>query len=217
MWELDRKEGWVLKNCCFWTVVLEKTLESSLDCKEIQPVNPKGNQSWVFTGRTDAEAETPILWLPDAKNWLIGKDPDVGKDWRWEEKGTPEDEMVGWHHWLSGVWASSERWWRTGNAAVHGVAKTQTWLRNWTTRSQGACTLLKEAEKWVDNSTVIGLQGGGGWRRRGLNGGQKSKGRLLRGLGASGLSRSMLTRDDASTGWEWGRTYTGRRGRLREN
>ena len=88
MWELDTKESWALKYWCFWTVVLEKTLESSLDCKEIQPVHPKGNQSWIFIGRTDAEAETPILWLPDAKNWLIWKDPDVGKDWRQEEKGT---------------------------------------------------------------------------------------------------------------------------------
>ena len=102
MWELDYKESWVLKNWCFWTVVLEKTLESPLDCKEIQPVHPKGNQSWIFIGRTDAEAETTILWPPDAKNWLIGKDPDAGKDWRQEEKGTSEDEMVGWHHRLYG-------------------------------------------------------------------------------------------------------------------
>ena len=102
MWELDYKESWALKNWCFWTVVLAKTLESPLDCKEIQPVNPKGNQSWMFIGRTDAEAETPILWSPDAKNWLIGKDPDAGKDWRQEEMGTTEDEMVGWHHQLNG-------------------------------------------------------------------------------------------------------------------
>ena len=87
MWELDYKESWVPKNRCFWTVVLEKTLESPLDCKEIQPVNPKGNQSWIFIGRTDAEAEALILWPPDKKNWLIWKDPDAGKDWRWEEKG----------------------------------------------------------------------------------------------------------------------------------
>jgi len=102
MWELDYKEGRVPKNWCFWTVVLEKTLESPLDCKEIQLVHPKGNQSWVFIGRTDAEVETPILWPPDAKNWLIWKGPDAGKDWRQEEKGTAEDEMVGWHHWLNG-------------------------------------------------------------------------------------------------------------------
>ena len=95
MWELGHTEGWALKNWCFWTVVLEKTLESPLDYKKIQPVHPKGNQPWIFIGRTDAEAETPISWPPDAKNQLIGKDPDAGKDWRWEEKGTTEDEMVG--------------------------------------------------------------------------------------------------------------------------
>ena len=102
MWELDYKENWVPKNWCFWTVVLEKTLESSLDCKDIQPVHPKGNQSWIFIGRTDAEAETPILWPPVVKNWLTGKASDAGKDLRWEEKGTTENEMVGWHHWLNG-------------------------------------------------------------------------------------------------------------------
>ena len=101
MWELDYKESWAPKNWCFWTVVLEKTLESPLNCKEIQPVHPKGDQCWIFIGRTDAEAETLILWLPDARNWLTGKDPDAGKDWRREEKGT-EDEMVGWHHRLNG-------------------------------------------------------------------------------------------------------------------
>ena len=90
------------KNWCFWTVVLEKTLESPLDYKEIQPVHPKGNQSWTFIGKTDVEAETPILWLPDAKSWLIGKDSDAGKDWRQEEKGMTEDEMTGWHHWFNG-------------------------------------------------------------------------------------------------------------------
>ena len=101
-WELNHKESWAPKNWCFWTVVLEKTLESPLDCKEIQPVNPEGNQSWMFIGRTDVEAETTILWSPDVKNRLIGKDPDAGKDWKQEKKGTTEDEMVGWHHWLSG-------------------------------------------------------------------------------------------------------------------
>ena len=101
-WELDYKDSWELKNWCFWTVVLVKTPESPLDCKEIQPVHPKGNQPWIFIGRTDAEAETPILWPPDAKNWLIWKDADAGKDWGWEEKGTTENEMVGWHHWLDG-------------------------------------------------------------------------------------------------------------------
>ena len=102
MWELDYKENWVQKNWCFWTVVLEKTLKSPLDCKEIQPVHPKGDQSWVFTARTDAEAEAPILWPPDVKNWLIWKDPDAGKDWRQKEKLRTEDEMVGWHHRLDG-------------------------------------------------------------------------------------------------------------------
>ena len=101
MWELDCKESWALKNWCFWTVEMEKTLESPLDSKEIQLVHPKGNQSWIFILRTDAEAESPILCLPDAKNWLIGKDPDAGKDWR-QEKGTTEDENVGWHHRLDG-------------------------------------------------------------------------------------------------------------------
>ena len=102
MWELDYKENWAPKNWCFWTVLLEKTLESPLDCKEIQPVHPIGDQSWVFTGRTDVEAETPILWPPDANCWLIWKDPDAGKDWGQEEKGMREDEMVGWNHWLNG-------------------------------------------------------------------------------------------------------------------
>ena len=102
MWELDHKESWVKKNWCFWIVVLEKTFESPLDYKEIQSVYPKRNQPWIFIARTDAEAETPILWPPDAKNWLIGKDPDAGKDWRQEEKGMTEDEMVGWHHRING-------------------------------------------------------------------------------------------------------------------
>ena len=102
IWKVDCKENWVRKNWCFWTVVLEKTLESPLDCREIKPVSPNRNQSWIFIGRTDAEAEAPIVWPPDAKSWLIGKDPDAGKDWRQEEKGMTENEMVGWHHWLDG-------------------------------------------------------------------------------------------------------------------
>ena len=102
MWELDHKEGWVPENWCFWTVVLEKIPESSLDSKEIKPVNLKGNQPWIFIRRIDAEAEAPIVWPPDVKSWLIGKDSDAGKDWGQEEMGVTEDETVGWHHWLSG-------------------------------------------------------------------------------------------------------------------
>ena len=100
-WKLDHKEGWAPKNWCFWTVVLEKTLESPLNSKEIKPVNSKGDQPWIFIGRTDAKGEAPVRWLSDMKRWLIGKDPDAGKDWR-QEKGTTEDEMVGWHPWLNG-------------------------------------------------------------------------------------------------------------------
>ena len=102
MWELDGEESWAPKNWCFWTVVFEETLQSPLDCKEIQPVHPKGDQSWVFYGRTDVEAETLILWPPDSTSWLIWKNPDAGKDWGQEEKGTTEDEMAGWHHRLNG-------------------------------------------------------------------------------------------------------------------
>ena len=136
MWELDYKESWVQTNWCFWTVVLEKTLESPLDCKEIQPVRPKGDQSWVFTGRTDVDTEAPILWPPAAKSWLIWKDPDARRDWGQEEKGTTEDEMAGWHHWLVG--RESQRTPGVGDgqggwrAAIHGVAKSRTWLSYWT-------------------------------------------------------------------------------------
>ena len=102
MWELDCEEGWAPKNWCFWTVMLEKTLESPLDCKEIQPVHSEGDQPWDFFGKNDAKAETPVLWPPHAKSWLIGKDSDAGRDWGQEEKGMTEDEMAGWHHWLNG-------------------------------------------------------------------------------------------------------------------
>ena len=102
IWELDCEESWVPKNWCFWTVMLEKTLDSPLDCKEVQPVHSKGDQSWVFFGRTDAKAEAPVLWPPHVKSWLIGKDSDAGRDWGQEEKGMMEDEMAGWHHWLDG-------------------------------------------------------------------------------------------------------------------
>ena len=116
MWELDCEKNWAPKNWCFWSVVLEKTLENLLDCKEIQPVHPKGDQSWVFTGRPDAKAETPILWPPHAKSWLIGKDPDAGRDCGQEEKGTTEDEMAGWHHRLDG----HELEWTPGDADGQG-------------------------------------------------------------------------------------------------
>ena len=102
MWELDCEENWALKNWCFWTVVLDKTLESPLDCKEIQPVHSEGDQPWDFFGMNDAKAETPVLWPPHAKSWVIGIDSDAGRDWGQEEKGTTEDEMAGWHHWLDG-------------------------------------------------------------------------------------------------------------------
>ena len=116
MWELDCEESWAPKNWCFWTVVLEKTLKSPLDSKEIQPVYPKGDQSWVFFGRTDIEAETPIFWPSDVKSWLIWKDADAGKDWGQEEKGTTEDEVVGWHHWLNG----HESGWTPGDGDGQG-------------------------------------------------------------------------------------------------
>ena len=119
MWELDCEESWALKNWCFWTVVLEKTLESPLDCKESQPVHPEGDQSWMFIGRTDAEAETPVLWPPNMKSWLIWKDPDSGKDWGQEEKGMTEDEIVGWHHCLNRhELGKSGSWWWTGRPGV---------------------------------------------------------------------------------------------------
>jgi len=132
---VDYKESWALKNWYFWTVVLEKTLESPLDCKEIQPVHPKGNQSWMLIGRTDAEAATPILW-PDVKSWLIWKDPDAGKDWRQEEKGTTEDEMVGWHNQLNGHESESTLGVGDGQGGLACCSlwdpESWTWLSDWT-------------------------------------------------------------------------------------
>ena len=136
MWELDYKESWVLKKWCFWTMVLEKTLVSPLDCKEIQPIHPKGNQSWISIGRTDAEAETPKLWLPDAKSWLNGKDPDAGKDWVQEKKGW---QRMRWLDFITdSMYMSLSKFWEfvmgreDWHAADHGVTKSQTRLKDWT-------------------------------------------------------------------------------------
>ena len=135
MWQLDHKEIRVLKSWCFWTVVMKKTLESPLDCKEIMPVTPKWNQSRIFIGRSDAEAEAAIRWPPDVKNWLTGNEPDAGKDWRQEEKGMTEDEMVGWHHLLEGhefeqaPGVGNEQ----GSLVIHEITKSWTWLSDWTT------------------------------------------------------------------------------------
>ena len=142
MWELDYKESWVLKKWCFWTVVLKKTLESPLDCKEIQPVHPKGDQSWVFIGRTDVEAEIPILWPPDVKSWLILKDHDAGKDWGQEEKGMTEDEMVGWHHRLN----------RHGFGWTPGVGDRQGGLAYWGSWGHKEIQL----SDWTDSDYEIG-------------------------------------------------------------
>ena len=133
MWELDHKESWVLKNWCFWTVVLKKSLEGPLDCKEFQPVSPKGNQSWLCIGRTDAEAEAPILWTADAKNWFIRHDPDAGKDWRQEEKGMTEKEMVGSPTQWTWVWAGYRCWWRAGKPGMLQSMELQRVRHGWVT------------------------------------------------------------------------------------
>ena len=150
MWELGCKESWAPKNRYFWTVVLEKTLESPLACK----IHPKGNESWVFIGRTDAEAETPILWPPDVKSWLIGNDLDAGKDWRQAEKGTTEDEMVGWHHRLDGHefgWTPGVGDGQGGSCAeVHGVAESDRTERlNWTELNWGDFMLERQKINYV--------------------------------------------------------------------
>ena len=135
MWELDYKQIRALKNWCFWTAVLEKTLQSPLDCKKIQPVHPKGDQSWVFIGRTDVESETPILWPPDAKSWLIWKDPDAGQDWGQEEKGTSEHEMVGWHYRHDGHgFHDGQGGLACCSSRGHKESDTTEWL-NWTEHS----------------------------------------------------------------------------------
>ena len=144
MWELDYREGWVSKNWCFWAVVLERTLESPLDSKEIQPVHLKWNQSWIFIGRTDNEAEIKLFWPHDAKNWLIGKDPDAGKDWRREEKG-----MTGWDGWMASltqwtwVWVSSGSWWWTGSPGVLQSMRSQRVRHDWATEQQQILLLTK--------------------------------------------------------------------------
>ena len=150
MWELDCEESWAPKNWCFWTVVLEKTLESPLDCKEIQPVHSEGDQSWDFFGRNDATAETPVLWPLHVKSWLIGKDSDSGRDWRQEEKGTTEHEMVGWHHLLHGtcVWVNSGSWWWTGRPGA--------------LRFMG-CDCHTERLNWTDNKFTNGMNGSLSW------------------------------------------------------
>ena len=144
MWELSA-ESWGQKNWCFWTVVLEKTLESPFDCKEIQPVHYEGDQPWDFFGRNDAKAETPVLWPPDVKSWLIEKDPHAGKDWGQEEKGTTEDETVGWHHWLNVrnvVWMNSRSWWWTGSPGVLQFMGFQRVRLDWATKLNWAREIM---------------------------------------------------------------------------
>ena len=157
-----RNEGWVLKNWWFWIVVLEKILVCPLDIKEIKQVNPKGNQPWILIGRTGAEAV--ILWLPNTKSWLIGKDPDAGKDWGQEEKGTTEDEMVGWHHWLSGH--EFERTPGAWCATVHGVAKSQIWLSNWTVNNNNRKQIMGENKEQREDFYFIEFLYRLGWKNQ---------------------------------------------------
>ena len=158
MWGLDHKEGWLPKNWCFITAVLEKIIESPLERKEIKLVDTKWDQSWIFNGRTDAEVKTPILWPPDMTNRLIGKEPDAGKDWRQVEKGTTEDEMVGWHHGLSGMSLSKireivkdrEAW----HVAVYGVTKNRIQLSNWTITTYTDTNIIKQKRSIFNNSII---------------------------------------------------------------
>ena len=182
MWELDHKEGWRQKNWCFWNVVLEKTPESPLDSKEIKPVNPKGNQPWILIGRTNAEAETPVLWPLDVKSQLTGKDPDAGKEWGQEEKGTTEDEMVGWHHRLNGHEFKHALGDGEGQESLvccsPWVAKSWTWLSHWTTThvcsfgqevgiklwGGGLCALLCYLSKlWLQLTVLLTIKAAGHW------------------------------------------------------
>ena len=144
MWELDCEESWVPRNWCFWTVVLEKTLESPLDCKEIQPVHSEGDQPWDFFGRTDAKAETPIFWPPHVKSWLIGKDSDAGRDWG-QEKGTTEDEMA----WWTWVWVNSGSWWWTGRPGMLQFMGSQRVGHDWVTELIGTFLLRRHQAAWV--------------------------------------------------------------------
>ena len=153
MWELDCKESLALKNWCFWSVVLKKTLESPLDCKEIQPIHPEGDKSRLFIGRTDAEAETPILWPPDAKNRLTGKDPDAGKEWG-QEEGMTEDEMARWHHWIrwTWVWVDSGSWWWTGRPGMLWFMGSQRVGHDWATELTDWLGLVAS---WSEVRTVL--------------------------------------------------------------
>ena len=172
MWELDNKKAWVPKNWCFWNVVLEKTLEIPLDSREIKSVNPKGNQLWIFIGRTDAEAEVPILWPPDGKSWLMGKDPDTGKDRRQEEK-----EMTGWDVWMTSttqwtwVWTNSGRWWRTGKPGMLQSMGSQRVRHDWAIEQQenqhhilaSTSYITMERKGWVSKFIQVIYLGFGGW------------------------------------------------------
>ena len=152
MWELDPKEGWALKNLCFWTVVLEKTLESPLDCKEIQPVHSEGDQTWTFIGRNDAEAETPILWLPNAKSWLVRKDPEAGKDWKQEDKGMMEGEMFWWHHRLNGHEFEQAL---GGDEGQGGLACCNPWSRKERLNDSSKACVLSRVWLFVTPQTVV--------------------------------------------------------------
>ena len=163
MWELDYKESWALKNWCFWTVVLGKTLESPLDSKEIQPVNPNRNKPWLFIRRTDAEAEAQILWPPDIKSWPIGKDPDAGKDWRQEEKGLTEDEMASVTQW-TWLWANSRKWWRTGKASMLQFVGLQRIRHDLATEQHipvfsSICTFICKFKMYLLSTYVISMEG----------------------------------------------------------
>ena len=156
MWELNHKEGWTLKNQCSQTVVLAKTLESPFDSKKIKPVNPKGNQPWMFIGRTDGEAEVPILWPPNLKSRLIGKDPDAGKDWRQEKKGTTEDEMLGWHHWLNGHEFAQTPGEIKGQPGMLQSKGSQRTRHDWTTEQWWSVSLVFDLLKTI-KANIVGL------------------------------------------------------------